>query len=403
MAVGKTDRPPRALIVTVLGLLFGLQPVTTDLYLPALPGLAAELGAGMPRAQMTLAALILAFGLGQLLLGPLADRFGRRPVLIGGLLLYAAAALGAAAAPGIDALIGWRALQGVGLAAGVVCARAMVRDFHAPEDGARVMTAAMTGLGLCALASPLAGGAVAAAFGWRASLWVTAIVAGLALVLIVGWLPESAPRHDTGALDGRALWQRWSAIVRHPGFRNWASMLALTYGSLYTFLAGSAFVFIGTLGVSQPVYGAVLAFSSLSYIAGTLICQRWLRRGSPAQAVRRGAAFTIAAVLAFAALALGPWHPPWAIALAQGLFMLGHGVHQPCGQAGVVAPFPQAAGAAAALSGFVLAAAAFGIGLWLGIAADRGAAPVLLTQATFGALVAWLALGPLQAKRLARA
>ena len=117
-------RPSPLAIVVVLALLLGLQPVTTDLYLPALPALTADFGASMGRAQLTLSALMLAFGISQLVMGPVADRFGRRPVLVGGLTLYAAASAGSVAAASIEALVGWRMLQGIGMAAAVVCARA---------------------------------------------------------------------------------------------------------------------------------------------------------------------------------------------------------------------------------------------------------------------------------------
>ena len=144
-----------ALSVTLLALLLGTQPIATDLYLPALPGLAAQLQAPIGRAQATLSALLFAFGLAQMLLGPAADRYGRRPVLLGGLSLMLAAGIGSALAGSIDALVAWRALQGVGMAAAVVCARAMVRDLYAPSEGARVMSKALTGLGFIALTSPL--------------------------------------------------------------------------------------------------------------------------------------------------------------------------------------------------------------------------------------------------------
>ncbi|NBQ89197.1 MAG: MFS transporter, partial [Betaproteobacteria bacterium] len=148
-------------VVLLLALLMGSQPVTTDLYLPSLPALARDLGAGMGQTQLTLTALLLSFGLSQLLLGPLADRFGRRPVLIGGLALYTAASLGNALAPDIESLVATRALQGIAMGAAVVCARAMIRDLYAPQDGARVMAKALGGLGVIALLSPLAGGLLA--------------------------------------------------------------------------------------------------------------------------------------------------------------------------------------------------------------------------------------------------
>jgi len=143
-----------ATAVLALALLLGLQPVTTDVYLPALPALRADLGAAMSAVQLTLSALMVCFGFGQLLLGPLADRIGRRPVLLAGLMLYTLAAAFAALSPTIEMVILCRAVQGLGLAAAVVCARAMLRDLYEPQQGAQIMAKALTGLGVIAMLSP---------------------------------------------------------------------------------------------------------------------------------------------------------------------------------------------------------------------------------------------------------
>jgi len=188
------------LIVTLLALLLGTQPITTDLYLPALPGLATELKSPMGHTQLTLSALLFAFGLSQLLLGPMADRFGRRPVLLGGLAIYVLASAGSALAGDITALVAWRALQGVGMGAAVVCARAMVRDLYVPADGARVMSKALSGLGLIALASPLIGGLIASTLGWRTALAATGVFGAICLAMVAWTLPETARRLNPQAL-----------------------------------------------------------------------------------------------------------------------------------------------------------------------------------------------------------
>ena len=140
-----------ALIVLVLSLLLGLQPITTDLYLPALPTITQVFGAAMPQAQLTLSALLLAFGLSQLVWGPLSDRFGRRPVLLAGCAMYVLATAASAAAASMEQLIALRVLQGVAMGAGVMAARAVVRDLFAPSEGARIMSKGLTGLGVIAL------------------------------------------------------------------------------------------------------------------------------------------------------------------------------------------------------------------------------------------------------------
>jgi DHA1 family bicyclomycin/chloramphenicol resistance-like MFS transporter len=147
---------PQATVVFILALLMGIQPVTTDLYLPALPAITEGFGATMAQAQYTLSALLLAFGVSQLIWGPLSDRFGRKPILLIGLSLYTAAAVGAAWADSIQLLITWRILQGLAMGSVVMCGRALVRDLYNPLDGARVMSKGLTGLGVLAcLSAPL--------------------------------------------------------------------------------------------------------------------------------------------------------------------------------------------------------------------------------------------------------
>ena len=380
------------LIVTLLALLLGVQPIATDLYLPALPGLAADLNAGVGRAQATLSALIFAFGLSQLLLGPAADRFGRRPVLLGGLLLLVGASAGAAWAADIGELVAWRALQGIGVGAAVVCARAMVRDLYVPTDGARVMSKALSGLGLIALGSPLLGGLIATLLGWRATLAVTGVFGLGCLLLVALAMPETARTLNPAALRLAPMFAVWWRILRHPTFLSWSLLVSCTYGGLFAFLAGSAFVFIDVLGVSRMACGLYIAGMSISYIIGTFWCRRWLLRHGLAGAVRRGAAFTLAGGASMAALAWAGVVSPWAIALPQFAFAFGHGIHQPCGQAAVVGPFPQQAGAASALAGFMLAATAVAVGAWLGVAMDGTVRPLTDTvgaMAAATALVAW--------------
>jgi MFS family permease len=136
---------PPGLVILLLSLLLGLQPITTDLYLPALPALTAGFGAPMAQAQLTLSALLLAFGLSQLVWGPLSDRFGRRPILLIGMSAYVLASIASTLAPSMEMLIVWRTVQGAAMGAGVMCARAIVRDLYTPLQGARVMSKGLSG------------------------------------------------------------------------------------------------------------------------------------------------------------------------------------------------------------------------------------------------------------------
>ena len=330
-----------ASVVVLLTLLLGVQPVTTDLYLPALPTVQRELGASVAAAQLTLSALIICFGISQLVCGPLADRYGRRPVLLAGMSLYTVASLLGAAATSVEALIAWRALQGVAMAAAVTCGRSVVRDLFEPGDGARVMSRALTGLGFIAAGSPLLGGFLLEWLDWHAVLLVLALFGAGTLAFIAWRFEETVPAKNRAATHARALLRNWAAVLANPTFRAWAALSFLTYGGLFFLLAGSSFVFIEVLGTSRLAYGAILGSASVAYIGGTVLCRRLLVRHGLRGAVRRGAWFTLAGGLTMAGLSLAGVHSVWANVLPQYLYANGHGVHQPCGQAGAVGPVPE--------------------------------------------------------------
>jgi DHA1 family bicyclomycin/chloramphenicol resistance-like MFS transporter len=396
-AVARPAVVSQALAAFALALLLGLQPVTTDVYLPALPLLRRELGADMASAQLTMSALILAFGLAQMVWGPLADRYGRRPVLLLGLALYTLAGVGCATAAHMDSLVVWRVLQGAALASAVVVARAVIRDLYEPAQGAHVMALALAGLGVIALLSPLLGGLVAAASGWRAALAGVALTGAVTLGFIAWRLPETLPVPNPQALQLRPMLRGWVQIARHPQFRAWGLLVTCSYGGLFTLLAGSSFVYMDVLGLSPAAYGAAMAAGSVSYIAGTFLCRRWIRQVGMQRTVQRGGWFTLAAGVSAVGLALLSLQSGvqsfWAVLVPQLLFLFGHGQHQPCGQAGVVAPFPRSAGAASALAGLLLAVVAFGVGRWLGVALDGTTAPLLLGLGFWSALTCGVAWG----------
>lgn len=381
-----------ATVVLLLTLLLGIQPVTTDLYLPALPILTRDLAATVSSAQLTLSALIICFGVGQLVCGPLADRYGRRPVLAVGLSLYTLASVLSAAAPSIGWLIVWRALQGAAMAAAVTCGRSIVRDLYAPHEGARVMSRALTGLGVIAMASPLVGGLIVQWANWHVVLSVLAVFGAITLALVLRGFEETAPRLNPSATRLAPMLRNWIGVVRHPTFRAWAALSALTYGGLFVTLASSSFVFIDVLGTSRVTYGAFLLSSSMAYVAGTFLCRRLLLSRGLRGAVAVGGAFTLAGGLSMGALSLLGVHSAWAIAVPQWLYAVGHGIHQPCGQAGAVGPFPEKAGTAASLSGFAMALSGFAVGLWLGRSFNGTVYPLTLGVCGFSialALVAW--------------
>jgi DHA1 family bicyclomycin/chloramphenicol resistance-like MFS transporter len=365
------------LVVLVLSLLLGIQPVTTDLYLPALPALTEGFGAGMAQAQLTLSALLLAFGVSQLFWGPLSDRYGRRPILLWGLSAYTLAAVGAAFAPSMDLLIVWRTLQGAAMGAAVMCARAIVRDLYSPLDGARAMSRGLTGLGIIACTGPLLGGLLSDLFGWRIALLAPALFGAASLAVIAWRMQETAPAADPLALQPARMARNWWTIVRNPTFLAFSALSATSYGGLFTFLASSSFVFIKVLGLTKTQYGLAMFSIAFVYVISTFLCRRLLPRFGVRRTVAIAGAITLSGGTLMAALAYSGVTHVLAFVLPFHLFMMAHGVHQPCSQSGAVGPFPQAAGTASAINGFLMMVLAFGMSAWLGSHLDGTVFPMV--------------------------
>ena len=363
-------------IIVLLSMLLGIQPVATDLYLPALPAIKAEFGADLSQVQLTLSALLLAFGTSQLVWGPLSDRFGRRPILMCGLATFTLAGLGCVMASSMQALIVWRALQGAAMGAVVMCARAIVRDLYTPETGAGVMSKALTGLGFLACVSAPLGGLLTDVWSWHAALGLVMGFGALSLALVTWHFQETLHRKNPHALHLLVLARTWWDILRHPTFVAFSCVSIGSYGGLFTFLASSSFVFIGLLGLARWQYGLLLFSMAFTYLLGTVLCRRLLAQLDVTRTVAIGGLLSL---LGGSWMALNAWLGWQSVVGLMGpfyLFILAHGIHQPCGQSGAVGPFPKAAGAASALGGFLMMVAAFATGLWLGAAEDGSALPM---------------------------
>ncbi len=390
------EQRPAAISATtaavLLAVLLGLQPVITDMFLPALPSIQAALQAPMSVTQLTMSGLMLAFGVGQLLWGPVSDRYGRRPVLLTSLAMLTLAALGSSQSSSMHQLVFWRVAQGASLAAVVMCARAMVRDLYEPHQGAMVMARGLSGLGLFAIASPVLGGTLAYYWGWRAPLLGVAGIAALALFMVWRFLPETIRARNPRAMHLGPLISQSATVLKNPTFRAYALLITCTYGALFAFLSASSFVYVNVIGLGPAQFGAMMAFVSIIYVLGTLYCRRLLPRHGMAGTVKRAAVLSLLGGGSMALLAYLGVHSLWALLIPQLVFSFAHGMHQPCGQAGAVGPFPHAAGVASALAGFLMSVVAFGVGLWLGQAMDETQRPMAYAMGFFSvltSLVAW--------------
>jgi DHA1 family bicyclomycin/chloramphenicol resistance-like MFS transporter len=379
--------PPERTLVVLIGLYLMLQPLATDFYLASLPGLTRTFATTAATAQFTLSVFVLAFGLMQLVAGPLADRYGRRPVLLAGLALYVLACLACALAPTIGILIAGRFVQAVGCCAVVVVARAIIRDAFDPEHGARVLAQASTIIALGPLLGPILGSVLEVNFGHRAAFVVIGTIAAVLLVATLSRLPETNRHPDPRATRPQALAAGYAAVARSPAFRANTLAGAASYGGVFAFLSGSPFVLTQVLNVPTAWFGVCFALAVSGYLLGTILCRRLLARRSVIGTMRVGAALALIAAIAMVALAAAGMHHWAALVLPQFIYFMAHGINFPCAQVGSVAPFERRAGAAAGLFGFLLMIAASLIGIWIGASWNGTVYPLVLTIAAVALVV----------------
>jgi len=384
---------PRGLLA-VLALLAAFGPLSIDMYLPALPAIASDLGGGMEGAQLTLAAFFVGMAAGQLVHGPLADRYGRRRPLFAALVLYILASMLCALAWDMGWLIALRFLQALGGCAGMVISRAVVRDLSDRMDPVRMMARLMLIMGVAPMLAPLLGGWVAALLGWRAIFGVLTLVGLAALLLCWRFLPETLPPERRRRVTLGQVLGDFAALLRHRGFMAPALASGSAIAGMFAYIAGSPFVFIELYGVAPENFGwffggAAAGLMGFGQLSGPL-AQR-LGRPVVYGAALAGVGLAGVAGVAFAALGLGFW-PLYAGLLA---YMAMLGLVLPLGTVIAITPFPHMAGTASALLGtlqFSLGALA---GLVLALLHDGSALPMAMVIAGAGllGLSAWRALG----------
>jgi DHA1 family bicyclomycin/chloramphenicol resistance-like MFS transporter len=373
-------------LLLIIGFLM-LQPLSTDLYLASLPSLATVFGVPASTVQLTLSMFVAGFGGAQLVIGPLSDRYGRRPVLLVGLGLYVVASLLCAAAPGIDLLIVARFLQALGCCSAIIIARAIVRDAYAPSDSARVIARASSWLSLAPLLGPILGSYLQVTFGWRAAFVAHSILGTCLLIAVFLRLPETNVHKNARATELAGLLHNFGMVLGAREF--WANALpgALSYGAIFAFISGSSLVLIRVLDVPTAWFGYCFAFGVSGYLGGTIVCRRLLPRFGQAATQRIGSTMSLAAgALFLAALGFGAVH--WTLVVgAMFLTMGAHGINFPIAQSGSVTPFPQQAGTAAGLMGALTMAVAFLVGTAVGATFNGTLYPLAMISCALGATI----------------
>ncbi|MER6913022.1 multidrug effflux MFS transporter [Streptomyces sp. NPDC000594] len=271
-----------------LALLCVVGPLSTDMYLPAFPGMARELGTDASGIQLTLTAFLIGMTLGHLVFGPLSDRYGRRGPLLAGAAVCALATAGCALAPSLEWLVAARFLAGFSGAAGVVISRAVVSDVAEGAAAARMLALLMTLSTIAPIVAPLAGGAIIELSGWRAVFWVLTAVAALVAAAVVAGIPESLPeeRRITGGFGAFARSVR--TVVADRAYTGWTLAFTFGFGALFCYIAGSPFLLQNVLGLGVGM--SSVAFSGGALMAGVTgaLSARIVTRTGPERLLRLG-------------------------------------------------------------------------------------------------------------------
>lgn len=347
--------PPKArhvLLVGMLGALCALGPLALSMHVQSIPVIVTDLASDYPTVQLTVSLFLAVFGLGMLLVGPISDRLGRRPVLFGGLVLFAIAALAATVAPSADILIVARIGQAAGAAAAIIVARAVVQDAFPPARVAATMAFVAMLQSIAPAVAPILGGVVDALAGWRAIFGILA-GAGLVLLALSAWrLQETNPYRRAGTVAGwgeiAARFLRLLGLRRYVGY---VILLSFATCGLFGFLSAGPAVLIGVLGHTRLEFSLMLFALTAMFSVGNYVTSRLLRRMHADRVLAYGALLNL---LAMILLFAGSFAPSAAtIVLPMCLYGIASGLVFPNAIAGAVSVDPRIAGSAASFQGFI--------------------------------------------------
>jgi DHA1 family bicyclomycin/chloramphenicol resistance-like MFS transporter len=388
-------KPETLALTVVLALLTALGPLSTDMYLPSLPAIAAGLGATTGQTQLTLSAFLLGFAAGQFFYGPISDRVGRKPVLLFGLGLFTLASLICAFAPNIETLIAARFLQALGASGPIVLGRAIVRDFYEGPRAGRELSRMGTIMGVVPAAAPILGGVIERFTGWRVTFGFM-ILFGVALaVTILLRMPESIRRKSDMPISFLSIIRGFRSLLKHPGYRTYVGLSMLTYGGLFAFISGSSFVLQNIYGLDALSFAFSFGFMVIGFIGGTYLAQHLVGRRGLDGTIKLGVTSLAVGGVTMLILVLAGVPSSFAITGPMAIYALGVGLTMPQSMASALMPFPDRAGAASSLLGICQMTFAAILGILLGRNLDASALPLPATIATTGmlALVLFLATG----------
>jgi DHA1 family bicyclomycin/chloramphenicol resistance-like MFS transporter len=395
-------QPGTFALTALLAALTAIGPLSTDMYLPSLPAIAHAFAASIAEAQLTISSYLVGFAIGQLIYGPVSDRYGRKPVLLAAVAVFCAASFGCMVSTSIEMLIVFRTLQALGGCGGVVLARAIVRDLYSGARAGRELSLISMVMALAPVVAPLIGGVVQTGFGWRAN-FVVLTASGLMIAAAVWWrLPETLTERSP-PMSPSSMLRAFGGFLRDGSFLAHAGLVVLVFSGLFAWISASAFVLQDIYGLSSLEFGIAFAVGSAGFLTGSAIASRYVGRYGLDRIIGLGAVAQAAGgILMVVALLLG-LRSVASLVLPMAIYLMGLGLVLPQAMAGAMQPYRDRAGAASSLLGFLQqsGAALCGVvvGQLLGDSAWPMAAAVVLTG--LASLILWVTTRGVRQRALA--
>ena len=393
-------RPGTFALTALLAALTAIGPLSTDMYLASLPDIARQFDASTAHVQLTISSYLIGFAVGQIVYGPLSDRHGRKPVLLAAVALYCVASLACALATSIEMLIVARAVQALGGSGGIVLARAIVRDLYSGARAGRELSVMGAVMALAPVLAPIAGGLLQTGLGWR-SVFFTLVGVGLIGAGVV-WplLPETLPARAAEPVSPSSMLKSYRVVARNPAYLAYLGLASTGFGGLFAWISGTSFVLQNLYGLTPFQFGVAFAVGSVGYMGGTVLAARLVMRLGIDRTLGIGAGAMAAGGLGMVmAVAIGLTSAA-SLVLPMALYLAGLGMVLPQAIAGAMTPFPERAGAASALLGFIQQSAAALCGAVVGWLLGQSAWPLAAAVAVMGcaSLLLWILTRTLRAR-----
>lgn len=373
-------------LVVLVTFLVALGPLSTDMYLPSLPTMVRFFNTDVDQVQLTLSSFLAGFALSQLIYGPLADRFGRKPAIVFGMLLFTFASIGCAYAESIEALIVWRFLQALGGCAGPVLGRAMIRDIYQPLESARLLSFIGTAMSLAPALAPFLGGYLVIWFEWQSIFIFLALYGALLSLMFAFKVPESLAKDHRQPFRFKPMLNNYAQLLKHRQYMGYVFSCSFAYAGMFAFISGSSFVIVDYFKVPEEYFAYFFLVAIVGFMSGSFFAGRFCHQIGVGRLLFIGAGFAALSGLVMCLVVFNEWYQLFYVIAPMYFYTLGAGMVMPQAMAAALAPFAKMAGTASALLGFLQMTTAAVVGVAVGHYHDGTPAVMLSAIALMGGL-----------------